>query len=223
MKHLPGYTGHIPEEIPVEEGIGHSAPRSQIPGYKGYIPSIKSENMFGETYGKTTFKVADGGFVRGRDPDPKDKFVSVSREQFIDLSTVTEKTATEMLGLQPKSATNTVVVPISALNAFWGIQSDDLGDATNAFYAGQEDEAAEDEFEASKLKFFGKMQTEKPVKLGEPVPGYTGVSRRVVADNIFGVTYGNSRKAAKEDLKEQKMDKADVLKQRAVFVPEYRR
>jgi hypothetical protein len=30
-------------------------PRKQIPGYGGYIPGIKSENVFGETYGKTSF------------------------------------------------------------------------------------------------------------------------------------------------------------------------
>ena len=38
------------------------------------------------------------------------------------------------------------------------------------------------------------------MKLGEPLPGYTGFSRRVFAGNIFGQTYANSRNSAKKDL-----------------------
>jgi hypothetical protein len=36
-----------------------------------------------------------------------------------------------------------------------------------------------------------------PVKLGEPLPGYTGFSNRVLANNIFGKTYAECRKDAK--------------------------
>ena len=34
--------------------------------------------------------------------------------------------------------------------------------------------------------------------LGEPIPGYSGVSRRVQADNIFGMTFSEARRMAVE-------------------------
>ncbi len=37
------------------------------------------------------------------------------------------------------------------------------------------------------------------VKLGEPLPGYTGFSNRVLANNIFGKTYAECRKDARDD------------------------
>ena len=36
-------------------------------GYGGYIPGIKSENVYGETYGKTTFASSAKTFNRGMD------------------------------------------------------------------------------------------------------------------------------------------------------------
>ena len=32
------------------------------------------------------------------------------------------------------------------------------------------------------------------MNIGEPIPGYTGMNRRLVADNVFGLTYANARK-----------------------------
>jgi hypothetical protein len=32
------------------------------------------------------------------------------------------------------------------------------------------------------------------MKIGEPIPGYTGMNRRMVADNVFGLTYANARR-----------------------------
>jgi hypothetical protein len=39
------------------------------------------------------------------------------------------------------------------------------------------------------------------VRLGTPLPGYTGVNKRVTAANIFGQTYANARKTAINDQK----------------------
>ena len=63
MQKMPGYTGYKPAHIKEEEErikiesqaanqIVDAGPR--IPGYQGYVPNIKSENVFGTTYGKTT-------------------------------------------------------------------------------------------------------------------------------------------------------------------------
>lgn len=37
------------------------------------------------------------------------------------------------------------------------------------------------------------------VQLGNPLPGYTGFGKRVLANNIFGKTYAESLKEAKRD------------------------
>jgi hypothetical protein len=37
------------------------------------------------------------------------------------------------------------------------------------------------------------------VELGEPLPGYTGFGKRVLANNIFGRTYAECMKEAKRD------------------------
>ena len=68
---VPGYSGHIPQNIlEKQEEIAHVKPKAHIPGYQGYVPSIKSENMFGKTYGKITDLIANNDFVKGADVNP---------------------------------------------------------------------------------------------------------------------------------------------------------
>ena len=64
--------------------------------------------------------------------DPHQKYISMQREQYIDLSTVREKTATEMLGVQPRPGPNLTVIPIETYNRFWGIEDDSVSLANNA-------------------------------------------------------------------------------------------
>ncbi len=54
---IPGYTGHIPKK---EEFDTNPAQKKEahIPGYDGKVKSIKSENMYGQTFGKITGTVA---------------------------------------------------------------------------------------------------------------------------------------------------------------------
>jgi hypothetical protein len=40
---------------------------SLLKGYSGYVPAVKSENVFGSTFGKTSFKSATGDYHRGID------------------------------------------------------------------------------------------------------------------------------------------------------------
>jgi hypothetical protein len=36
-------------------------------GYCGYIPGVKAENVFGESYGKSSFQSSKGEIIRGFD------------------------------------------------------------------------------------------------------------------------------------------------------------
>ena len=69
--------------------------------------------------------------------------------------------------------------------------------------------------------FFGVEKKEQGLKLGAPIPGYSGTDQRVQADNIFGMTYANARKFAEGSNQRIASEKGDTLKQTAVFMPSY--
>ena len=78
---LPGYTGYKPAYIREEQEaatIREMTMRKQqegnevapiVPGYQGYVPQLKSENVFGSTYGKTTTAQKGGQISAGFDCD----------------------------------------------------------------------------------------------------------------------------------------------------------
>lgn len=49
--------------------------------------------------------------------------------------------------------------------------------------------------------------------LGQPIPGYSGVNRRIQADNVFGMTYAEARKMATESLGKVNHEKSETLKE----------
>jgi hypothetical protein len=53
-------------------------------GYCGYIPGIVSENVFGETYGKTSFASSAKTFERGMDEPAHLKYNTTMKKEFID-------------------------------------------------------------------------------------------------------------------------------------------
>ena len=99
---IPGYTGHRQEQLNVEADTQQpGGPRKHIPGYGGYVPGVKSENVFGQTYGKTSFASSAGSFPKGIDQDPHVKFNSVMKGEFIDHSLVahTHETTAQIVGV----------------------------------------------------------------------------------------------------------------------------
>ena len=68
---------HIPKKVyedfqPIDKQQGIS----KIPGYAGYVHAIKPENLYGDTFGKTTLNVSNHDFVKGQDFDSKNKYIS---------------------------------------------------------------------------------------------------------------------------------------------------
>ena len=226
-KTLPGYMGHVPGNWQEEEVAGKAGARSHIPNYAGFIRGAKAENFIGQTYGKATYVSSTGEYAKGRDLDAETKYKSVARENHIDVNKIVDKTAGEMLGVEPKYVQPPTIIPVETSNKFWGVPSDDnvaLAKNTSAFYANQgsyQAPGAQQSLEDAQKSFFGKQQRSKPEKHGEPVPGYTGVSRRVGADNIFGQSYAASRQTSKQVLSDSKAEGAQILQQRAKFVPDY--
>lgn len=50
-------------------------------GYAGYITGVKSENLYGQTYGKTTYKSSAGTFERGIDQTPDVKYTTTMKNE----------------------------------------------------------------------------------------------------------------------------------------------
>jgi hypothetical protein len=62
-------------------------------------------------------------------------------------------------------------------------------------------------------------EAQRVPQLGEPIPGYCGVNRRVQADNVFGLTYADARRMAQESLKRIEAEKSDTLRETSKWVP----
>ena len=61
---------------------------AHIPGYKGYVKSIKSENLFGNTYGKITDMIAQDTYHTGPDVQPMERYTSLNRQAYCNLNEI---------------------------------------------------------------------------------------------------------------------------------------
>lgn len=197
---MPGYTGHTQEMMDDGGSEGYHEIRSQIPGYGGYIPAVKSENLYGKTYGTVTYKSAAKKYVKGIDCPPEEKYKSQGMQEFKHQATVKARTAARTVGVNKEDDTYKKPIDPTMVNKFWGIQDEQMDDLvkdshlkhnTEAFYG------VDPNFKSTRSKV--KPQTEEDamnaffaveepieLKIGEPIPGYSGVNRRVGADNVFG-------------------------------------
>ena len=69
-------------------------------------------------------------------------------------------------------------------------------------------------FEESNNAYWGvqkEVQELHPELKYDPIPGYQGTNRAIVAENIFGMTYKNSVRRADELLEKIKRSKAEQL------------
>jgi hypothetical protein len=208
---IPGYTGHIPKNLGEGDSLGDSQPRSQIPGYAGFIPGVKSENIFGKTYGKSTYMSSAGEYQKGSEIPDEERYTSILQDSFVNLKTVKDRTVADVVGVSPLKTIYTQTGPIKV--------------DSETFYSTQtkkekEDTKKEEDIEQSTKAFYGDFQDEKKVvKKGDPIPGYTGVSRRVVADNVFGATYAASRQKGQNSLDTINVEKSVNLQKQGTSVP----
>jgi hypothetical protein len=72
---------------------------SKIPGYAGYVPAIKPENLYGNTFGKTTLDVGNTNFVKGQDFEAKHKYITSHTTSHIPPSERLQRTAADIVGV----------------------------------------------------------------------------------------------------------------------------
>lgn len=93
---------HIPTKVYDEfQSTGKPAPTGKIPGYAGYVPSIKPENLYSDTFGKTTHNVDNQSLVKGQDFEARNKYVSTQTSHFLPPSERFQRTAADIVGVPP--------------------------------------------------------------------------------------------------------------------------
>ena len=53
-----------------------------VPGYDGYIPQVRSENLYGKSFAKTTAKAINGEYEKGFDHTVKDTFTTENAAEY---------------------------------------------------------------------------------------------------------------------------------------------
>jgi hypothetical protein len=119
---MSGYTGHIPK-IQRDEIVNKIQHNKHIPGYAGYIESIKSENTFGKSYGKLTSDSLTKTIPKGSEVPAYSRYTSTMRESFINQRSVKIQSTAELLGVSSRKDTYKKPIPIDTINKFWGIDS----------------------------------------------------------------------------------------------------
>jgi hypothetical protein len=228
--HIVGYTGHIPTVNRSEE-INYIIHTKHIPGYAGYVPSICSENKFGESYGKETAKSLKGEIPKGADVPAYVRYTSTAREAFVNQRSVKTQSTAELLGIGSRRDFYKKPIPVDTINKYWGIDSIkhkneevvqkqtyernydkfwEFLDTNELDYV----ECPPDNFNESNNAYWGvqkEVQEVHPELKYDPIPGYQGTNRAIVAENIFGMTYKNSVRRADELLDKIKQRKAEQL------------
>lgn len=88
---MPGYTGYKPSSMREEEearilagSMREETEGRKVPGYQGYVSGIKSENVFGETYGSTTQKSKEGAYPKGFDVSDGQRYGTVTKNTYTE-------------------------------------------------------------------------------------------------------------------------------------------
>jgi hypothetical protein len=53
-----------------------------VPGYSGYVPQVKSENLFGKSFAKITGAAINAEYAKGQMPSQKERFGTVAGQEF---------------------------------------------------------------------------------------------------------------------------------------------
>ncbi len=64
------------------------------------MPGVKSENVFGQTYGKTSFASSAGTFHKGLDEPPEIKYRSLFKAEYVQHGVQKHETTAEIVGVQ---------------------------------------------------------------------------------------------------------------------------
>jgi len=214
---IPGYTGFLPKTFGAEDNSQRDRPHSEVPGYAGFIPAVKSENLFGKTYGKLTYISSSGDHEKGSEVPNQLRYTSLLQNSFVNQRHVTARTVAEIVGVVPKKTIYTETGPFKVSTQVF---NQTLGFNKSAPCGTKQHQTLGD---AVKLFHGESLQEKGLIPLGNPIPGYTGVSKRVSADNIFGLTYAEARRRGEESHNNINGEKLNNFKTQSRMAPPVRK
>ena len=181
-------------------------------GYAGYIPGTKSEGVFAQTYGNATLASKQSAFHVGRDQPPHIKYNTTTKDTYVDHSKLQHETVAQIVGVDRAEPRYARPIPPATVARFFNMDAEEQEDP---FKAPEEAEAAADEGQTEEQAinaFYGNEAKKEGLRLGTPIPGYSGTVRRVEADNVFGMTYAEAQRRAKDSLARINAEKGETLK-----------
>lgn len=93
---IVGYMGYAPSNEGAEQYDGPSSHiDSHVPGYVGYIPAVKAENLYAKTYGKITENCSKGSYNKGIELPNDVKYKSTTKDTYVNPNTIKEQEALE--------------------------------------------------------------------------------------------------------------------------------
>jgi len=139
------------------------------------------------------------------------------QDNYVNQRQVTARTVAEIVGVVPKKTIYTESGPFK-VDAHTYNTTEGFGKTT------QKEAQRENTLRDSSTLFYGESLREKEALLvGNPVPGYTGVSKRVVADNIFGCTYAEARRQGAASHSRLNDEKLNNFRTQSQMVPPIRK
>ena len=215
-KYMAGYGGHKSLDKKPKK-IYKIVPNKYIPGYMGFVPSIKSENKFGESYGKETSESISGKIPKGADIPPHVRYTSISRDHFIDQSRVKTIPTSRLLGVRDKIVNYKKPLSFETLNKFYGVNINkrDKKICENQIYEKNYlkfwdfidkneldfEEKKRSDFKDNNMAYWGVKPDIKeiyPDMKYDPIVGYMGTTRSITAENIIGMSFKKSLKFVEE-------------------------
>ena len=182
-----------------------------IPGYTGFVPSIKSENKFGESYGKETSESISGTIPKGTDVPSYVRYTSLSRNNFIDQSRVHTIPTSRLLGVRDKSVSYRKPISFNTLNKYYDVKPNrrERRDCEKQIYEQDYlkfwdfvdqneldfEEKKKTGFKVNNMAYWGvkpELKEIHPEMRYEPIVGYMGNIRSVTAENVIGMSFKKS-------------------------------
>ena len=207
-----------------------------ILGYGGHVKGVHAENMFGKSYGDVSRKSVNKEYIKGMELPPEEMYKSQNHGEFEDQAKVNGRSAAQTVGVVKHDDVYKKPLDPRNANLFFGIPDEEMDELVQkqaleknakVFYGYDPNQTHARKKPAQSLeeatKQFHLDQDKKEIKLGAPIPGYSGVSRRVNADNIFGMTYAEARRRAEDSQVKIHAEKCETLKMNSTFVPAYKR
>jgi len=93
-------------------------------GYGGFVPHIKAENMFSESFGKTTGKSLQGNLHIGQDVPPNIKYTSLTKQEFVDHQFTNAPTVAATVGVDKGKPSYKPPLDSEDVHKFFGIEQE---------------------------------------------------------------------------------------------------